>query len=218
VTGDCDEARLALGVYVLGAASPAERAETDAHLAGCADCRSELDQLAGLPALLALLSEEEAVAAARPPVPLRSRPPRRRVLRAAGLAAAAVVLAVAGALGGARLAAAPAGQGAVQSYGPAGGPWQTASAVSGGRRVTVMYRPMGWGTQLQAQVSGFPPGVRCKLVLVTGDEGNVTAGGWVTDANEGKIWYPASAGIAAGDVRLLEVTAGNTTVQVRPGA
>ncbi|MGH3164301.1 MAG: anti-sigma factor family protein, partial [Trebonia sp.] len=61
---DCGEARISLGVYVLGAIDPAERALVDAHLATCRDCRDELAGLAGLPALLARVSTEEAVALA----------------------------------------------------------------------------------------------------------------------------------------------------------
>ena len=52
-TMDCSEARLSLGVYVLGAIDPAERSLVDSHLASCRDCRDELAGLAGLPALLA---------------------------------------------------------------------------------------------------------------------------------------------------------------------
>src|SRR6202020_1700033 len=63
-TWDCSAARLSLGVYVLGAIDPAERALVDAHLATCRDCRDELAGLAGLPALLARVSMEEAVALA----------------------------------------------------------------------------------------------------------------------------------------------------------
>ena len=53
-TWDCTEARPSLGVYVLGAIDPGERALVDAHLTTCRDCRDELAGLAGLPALLAL--------------------------------------------------------------------------------------------------------------------------------------------------------------------
>lgn len=63
-TMDCSEARPALGVYVLGVIDPEERALVDAHLATCPDCREELAGLAGLPAVLARVSTEEAVALA----------------------------------------------------------------------------------------------------------------------------------------------------------
>jgi hypothetical protein len=61
---DCQEARVALGVYVLGAIDPAERALVDAHLATCEACRAELAEFAGLPALLALIPAGEAIALA----------------------------------------------------------------------------------------------------------------------------------------------------------
>jgi hypothetical protein len=56
---DCTDAKLSLGVYVLGAIDPAERALVDAHLVTCRDCRDELAGLAGLPALLARVNPDE---------------------------------------------------------------------------------------------------------------------------------------------------------------
>ena len=58
-TWDCADAKMSLGVYVLGAIDPAERALVDAHLATCRDCRDELAGLAGLPALLARVNPDE---------------------------------------------------------------------------------------------------------------------------------------------------------------
>ena len=62
----CREIRQALGVYVLGAIDPAERAQVDEHLATCPDCREELASLAGLPAMLRKVPivEAERLAAA----------------------------------------------------------------------------------------------------------------------------------------------------------
>ena len=57
---DCGDIRLALGVYVVGAIDPAERAIVDAHLSHCPDCREELAGLAGLPALLGRVPREDA--------------------------------------------------------------------------------------------------------------------------------------------------------------
>src|SRR5215469_9209397 len=56
----CREIRQALGVYVLGAIEPAERAQVDEHLAHCPDCREELANLAGLPAMLRKVPMVEA--------------------------------------------------------------------------------------------------------------------------------------------------------------
>ncbi len=63
-TWDCREARVALGVYVLGAIDPAERTLVDAHLATCQACRAELAEFAGLPRLLSLVPAADAIALA----------------------------------------------------------------------------------------------------------------------------------------------------------
>src|SRR3989442_11885828 len=106
----CREIKQALGVYVLGAIDPAERARVDEHLATCVECREELASLAGLPAMLRKVpvAEAERLAAAEqdpgltgvpsPPM-LTSLVARtanvRRIRRWRGLAAAAAVALVA---------------------------------------------------------------------------------------------------------------------------
>lgn len=47
--------------YLLGALSPVERREFEEHLAGCADCRAEVAEIAGMPGLLAQLPPEDVV-------------------------------------------------------------------------------------------------------------------------------------------------------------
>lgn len=47
--------------YVLGALSAAERREFEDHLAGCADCRTAVADLAAMPGLLARFPAEEAL-------------------------------------------------------------------------------------------------------------------------------------------------------------
>ena len=73
---ECPEARVSLGVYVLGAIDPADRALVDAHLTTCRDCRDELAGLAGLPALLSRVSAEEAFALAERRGAVIGRPDR----------------------------------------------------------------------------------------------------------------------------------------------
>ncbi|WP_377273620.1 zf-HC2 domain-containing protein [Peterkaempfera sp. SMS 1(5)a] len=55
-----DVLRLALGGYILGTLPPAEMEQVRIHLAECAECRAEHTRLAGLPALLATVTEAEA--------------------------------------------------------------------------------------------------------------------------------------------------------------
>jgi hypothetical protein len=247
---DCSEARLSLGVYVLGALDPDERAQVDAHLADCAECRAELADLEGLPALLAQVSTEEAIAlaasdgppavvadvaaketgAATPAAEAEAAAPteemvgavlhltaarRRRRWREAILGVAAAVIVAAGVFGGLRATSPPAqsAQADISSpySGPAGGPWEVSSGSSQGMAAKVMYRPMGWGTQLAAQIDGIPLGTKCKMWVIGPGNSRVLAGSWVADANEGSVWYPASAAVSPAQVQSFVISVGNTS-------
>ncbi|WP_169953072.1 anti-sigma factor [Microbispora sp. H11081] len=63
----CEEVRISLGVYVLGALDAEETTEVEAHLDTCAACRAELADLSGLPPLLARVTAEDIERAAAPP-------------------------------------------------------------------------------------------------------------------------------------------------------
>lgn len=68
-----------LGAYLLGGLEPAEVRAFEDHLAGCADCRQELESLESLPALLDAVPAADSVAllAGRPAVdvsPLLAEP------------------------------------------------------------------------------------------------------------------------------------------------
>jgi hypothetical protein len=107
------------GAYILGALTPAERADYADHLAGCPYCQREVSELAGLPGLLARAQapaqEESAVesaveSAGEPsvepavepdPVPAALHAVRRHRMRRRVLTAAAVVLVGGAAFGGA---------------------------------------------------------------------------------------------------------------------
>jgi hypothetical protein len=259
-TWDCQEARIALGVYVLGVIDPDERVLVDAHLDTCEECRAELAELAELPGLLAMVPAEEAIALAEgplpgdgpllPPVtflplpdlvlaphgqqPAQAQPPaqaeppeplpanvvdltaarrRRRGLASISAVAAAAVVIGAASFGGAKLAAspapAPAQQGLVQDQHPPGTPngtWETANGSNGQAAATVAYRSMGWGTQLEAKVSGLPMDTPCQMWVVGRDGTRQLAGGWVTDADEGTVWYPASAGATVTDIKSFVIS------------
>lgn len=60
MSAEHDTLRLALGAYVLGTLPSAERERVRIHLTECAECRAEHTLLAGLPALLATVTEAEA--------------------------------------------------------------------------------------------------------------------------------------------------------------
>jgi hypothetical protein len=234
-TMDCSEARLSLGVYVLGAIDPAERALVDAHLAHCRECRDELAGLAGLPALLARVSREEAVALAaddrrpaweevdgpRPPdklvatvLDLTAARRRRRRWRESLLGAAAALIIAAGVFTGLRVTSSPASApppAALQVLpypGAPSGSWQLATGQSHAMDATVKYVQMAWGTLLTAKVSGIPEGTTCQIWVVVPGKGWILAGSWTVRWNEGEVWYPASAAVSAQSVQKFVITVG----------
>ncbi|MEZ0493092.1 zf-HC2 domain-containing protein [Kineococcus sp. TBRC 1896] len=55
---DADPYATTAGPYVLGALTPSDRADFEHHLRSCADCRRSVEELAGLPGLLARTPRE----------------------------------------------------------------------------------------------------------------------------------------------------------------
>jgi hypothetical protein len=137
--------------YVLGALSASERAAYQAHLAGCAECTRSVQQLAGLPGLLARVPVdvlESPVAAPLPDRLLRTlvhevrRTRRRRTWVTVGTAAAAAVVIGGGslALGGAFDGPpAPTNAAVSKVMTPIGSETMTASLA---------LTPVAWGTRL----------------------------------------------------------------------
>jgi Putative zinc-finger len=217
----CREIRQALGVYVLGAIDPAERAQVDAHLATCPGCREELASLAGLPAMLRKVPVVEAERLASPDaepdlsvVPsddmLKSLVARttnvRRIHRWRGaLAAAAAVIVALG--GGAAIAT------ALQPSHPSASAqgWKKAlGSGAAGIHLTVEYRPVASGTLIKANVIGAPPGVTCNFQVVDG-HGKVTQlGSWIYW--KGSAWYPASSALSEADLGAFQLTIGGKVV------
>ena len=212
-TGNCGEIRGALGVYVVGAIDPADRAVVESHLSWCVACREELTGLAALPGRLgsvpatdvSLLAVDEPVPAGRddgyqpeaalPSLLERAAAQRRYLMwRRVAAAAALAVIAAGGAVAVSRMVA-PRLRPAASAL-----PW-TATAhgrdPQTGAGATVEYAAQPWGLQAQVQVSGIPAGTRCEL-LVNGPGRRVVAGGWTVAAGHADAWYPASAALASG--------------------
>jgi anti-sigma factor RsiW len=207
----CREIRQALGVYVLGAIDPAERAQVDEHLATCPGCREELASLAGLPAMLRKIPVAEAERLTAPDsesdaagVPsedmLNSLVAQtahvRRIHRWRGLAAAAAVVALA--FGGGVAVTA-----ALQPSAPApAADWHSALGSAGQVHLRVMYRRVDSGTRTEANVTGIPPGAVCQLRAVDSHGHAWSLGSW--QYWSGSAWYPGSAGVS--NVHAFELT------------
>ena len=219
---ECREIRRALGVYILGAIAPADRAVVDRHLASCLDCREELAGLASLPGRLGRVpttdvtrmdgdQADPAAPGERPPdVPLpwllqRVALIRRHLMwRRWAAAAAAVVIAGGGAVAVSRVLYPPALRPAASAL-----PW--VATVHGrnpatGAGATVQYRPQPWGLELHVQVSGIPAGTRCELHVLGPDGREAAAGGWTVTAGQPGAWYPASSPYSGSRVHGFVVT------------
>jgi anti-sigma factor RsiW len=197
----CAEARISLGVYVLGAIDPSERGLVDAHLATCRDCRDELAGLASLPALLARVTPEElariegegSLDEEEPPAELvgtvldLAAVRRRRSRWRYAAAAAAVVAIAAGVFGGL------ASRGAAPEipFSPGTGTWQQAANADSvtGASADVDYASEHWGTVLAAEVQGIQENTTCQLWVYFKDGTRVQASSWTTAADEGYVWY-----------------------------
>ena len=226
-TWDCTDARISLGVYVLGAIDPAERALVDTHLVTCQDCRDELAGLAGLPALLARVNPDEisricaddtvragtyAGADDRPPEELIGTvldlaEARRRRTRWRFLAAAAAVVAIAGGLFGG-LSSITTTRTVPVPVSPAGTNWETVEATgSGGVSASVAYSHELWGDAFEVLVDKIPVGTTCQLWVVHPDGTRTQVAAWTTAKDEGQVWYAGSMPKTSQPISSFEITA-----------
>ncbi|MGN6794947.1 MAG: anti-sigma factor family protein [Streptosporangiaceae bacterium] len=218
----CRTFRELLGVYVVGAIEPGERAAVDAHLSQCYECREELAGLAPLPALLHRVPLEDAeriLLTSQPPPKVTEPSPdmldallhqvgaKRRTRRFRGLftAAAAVLIAVGGA---AAVAEAIAPHQHHQQI-------ETATATNGLLGATVRYGESTWGTRMSVQVSGFKKWTACEFYVLTKEGRRVLAGGWLVGPDANEIWYPVHSRVEEADVTgFLITTASGKTLQI----
>jgi len=223
----CREIRHALGVYVLGAIEPSDRAQVDEHLATCAECREELASLAGLPALLRRVptAEAERLAVADQADSATDETPRddllpallartaqaRRVRRWRELAAAAAVVVLAagaGAAGASLLGSSPPAP--VALHAQARHTWHTVSAIDAqsGATLTVKYASVHWGTTMSVRVSGVPSGTVCDFRVTDSQGHHFVVGGWRVEYQGWPVWYPASTSVTDANLQSFQVTVG----------
>jgi hypothetical protein len=161
-----------VAAYALGTLDTHDRDDVAAHLPTCAVCRTELAELAGLPALLRRVRDDVPPAQPDPGVLDRvlaaaaaeTDRHRRRVRVVAVAAAAAVVLA----LGGAGLA--------VRGHSSPGA--TTVAGQRGAVHASVQLRPAHAGTDLALDLGGVAAEQECRLVAVTADGTRDVAATW----------------------------------------
>lgn len=218
---ECSQLRILLGVYVLGAIEPAERAMVDAHLSVCQRCRDELASLACLPAMLGRVTEDQ-IAQLAPPAdtPMldlmlakaarekRLRRRRNRIWLA--VAAAALVVVTGVSVGVVTHESAPSGV----THGPtpfsAFGPMRPGPTFTGwdsatGVRAKVNVQAKRWGTALDVVIGGQPRG-DCQLVAVDRNGRSDIAGTWWVPGGPGNpVEYFGSSRISRDNLASVEV-------------
>lgn len=204
-----DAVLTSLGAYVLGALSPLERADVEAHLLCCAACREELAGLAGLPGLLGRLDQTDlARLTDGEPQPdnrlldrtLLELSRRRRARRRRGrlLTAAAAVGVVALGATALLLLRAPSE--------PTAAFERTVSATNStsGVQAQIGIAAQPWGTALHLVLRGVPPGTRCRLVAVLHNGQRQTVGSWQA-SYEGTASIDAAADTPPNQLAGVEV-------------
>jgi putative zinc finger protein len=219
----CREIRQLLGVYVVGAIDPAERAIVDAHLSVCSECRAELGGLAGLPALLSRVpvADAERMAGggfgegpAEPPAELLSGLLRRVTARRrnrrwrSALALAAAVAIAAGGTAAVFSANEPPAQTAAIA--------EVARASNAHVSAMVKYTETPWGgTAMRIAVQGIPTGTNCKIWVESGNNHWSVAGSWTVGPGYGEHWYSVSSAVPADSVHGFQITsAGKTLINI----
>jgi hypothetical protein len=216
---DCGEIRHALGVYIVGAIDPAERAIVDAHISHCPDCREELAGLAGLPALLGRVPAADVermdygeYVEEEPPAELLDsllrqvaiRRGARRWRMVAAAAAAAVIAVGAGIAGGTLISNAGGSQPTAPTAQHSSYLYRGSNSATGVDAAVYYESP----TNMQVQVTGVKPGSQCVFWVITNGGMHVIAGNWTALAN-GSTWYHASSAYTPAQLRGFDVSVGN---------
>jgi len=230
----CAVARLDIGAFVVGSLDEDETRRVREHVARCARCRAEYDELAGLPVLLARLTEAEAQAAgvaATGVAPGRllaeaaervHRGKRRRVLAAA---AAAFLVLLAGTAGwalndgdGPTTAAAPPSPigpppatppPTVSAPTPPPGRTVRANDAESGAGAELRYAATAWGSDVDLRLTGVKPGTLCRLDVYGTDGRSETASSWQVPATGygSQEQIRGSTSIKAGEITGFAVRA-----------
>jgi hypothetical protein len=208
-----------IAAYVLDALEPDETEELRLHLADCAECSPEYEELRGLPTLLHHLTPSDvddivvpvelpdgmcenllASAAAR-----RKKRSRRHMLTMAATVAAVIAGFV-------------TGMAVPKDHAPAA--VSTVVAATDPRtwvHANITLTAQSWGTQIRLRLSGVAWNQACMLVVSSADGRRDVAASWVA-TYQGSFDVTGTTAIAVRQIRHLDVvtTSGQQLVSVPP--
>jgi len=216
---NCDYVSISLGAYALGTLDLVDRAVVEEHLDGCESCRAALEEIAGLPQLLSLLTVSDiavlgdhdptrfeagdelyqrlAAVASEDIVHEQEVSSRRRGRRWLAAAAAAVVVAGSGTA---------VGLWATQQH---HSPWRTVSATgTAGVKMSVGLDPQATGTALRVSVTGLHTDEQCWLYAIDSNGHRDLAGSW-TSTYKGNAQQTGSTDIPSSQLSQLVLVGTN---------
>jgi hypothetical protein len=128
-----------------------------------------------------------------------------------GLVAAAAAVVVA--LGGGAVAMnafQPAGAPAAQRQAQTQIHWHEAAHTDAatGAFMSVRYTPRPWGTLVNVEVNGIPPGTDCTLEVINAAGQRLKVGDWRVIYTGSPVWYPASTSVPDASLRSFQLTSG----------
>jgi hypothetical protein len=210
-SGTCgdEELRIAVGALALGALDPDEARAVRQHLAECPECQAEYTSFVGVKRVMDIglvgAPMPELVEPARPgkrsrfQAPARApfrTPLRRRMAVAAAGCAAALALVVGGFWAG-----------------HTGTPTKAATTISAtalpavtqsGVTAQISYQGEGWGTWVNARMSGTPAGLTCTLYVIDKHNVAVPMSSWKSVAGK-VVDIPATTALAPGQIDHFQV-------------
>lgn len=206
MTEEHREVRELLGAYVLGQLDPAERAEVNQHLAGCAACRAELTGLAPVATALRGLDPNLSVPPAPPPglgdqvldrIQQHRRSAARRARVRRGVGGLLVAASVAAAFGFGTWYAGPRTEPAVVAV-----DLQVADPIVEADAGLVRHT---WGTELKLTATGLTEGASYRVTFVR-DDGSEIAGGTFLGTGERALRCSLNAALPIESAAEVSIT------------
>ncbi|RSM86610.1 anti-sigma factor [Kibdelosporangium aridum] len=223
-----------IDAFVAGELTPEQAADVEQHIAGCEECRREVDTLRELQDILgevppeALLEgypQDADLVLQRTLRQMRNESSatqrRTRLLTVAAAVVAAAVLVGGGVvLGQSTSTTEPTAIPTTTPTAtqPPGVRFASATDGATGARITARITPAAGWSRINAAVSGIPAGEQCRLIVVSKDGTHESAGSWVVPPKEKAdgTTLDGSALIPAEDVAavIVETTTGKQYVSV----
>lgn len=217
---DHRELRLSIGAYLMGGLAPEEARVLEDHLASCAECRAQLEQLELLPAMLDVVPASRAEDLVEVPPAVTAEPApgrllakvsaRRRALRLrwAGAVAGAAAASLAGGLAlGPILVPTPDRDGTPSEV-PTSRPSPAATYSlnsADGAQVDLALVRKGWGTELDLVCRGMPDSGVFSVWVVTVDGAQEKAASWSSSGYQGRAVLTGSTSYQLASIRTIEI-------------